>query len=122
MSAETTFPGLLQDFFCRRLVAERGASACTVAGYRDAFELLLRFAERRTCRPPSSLTLADLLAVVLPRDHPAAAERDRRSAGWRDASAAGHVPPPRVAGVLRSHERFSDCNSMSHHTDSVEPA
>ena len=65
MSAETTFPGLLQDFFCRRLVAERGASACTVASYRDAFELLLRFAERRTRRPPSSLTLADLDAPMV---------------------------------------------------------
>jgi site-specific recombinase XerD len=65
MSAKTTFPALLQDFFCRRLVAERGASACTVASYRDAFELLLRFAERRTRRPPSSLTLADLDAPMV---------------------------------------------------------
>ena len=60
MSAEPTFPGLLQDFFCRRLVAERGASTCTVASYRDTFELLLRFAERRTSRSPSALALADL--------------------------------------------------------------
>lgn len=65
MSAETTFPGLLQDFFCRRLVAERGASARTVESYRDAFELLLRFVEKRTNRPPSSLALADLDAPVV---------------------------------------------------------
>lgn len=65
MSAKTTFPGLLQDFFCRRLVAERGASLHTVASYRDTFELLLRFAQRRTRRPPSSLTLADLDAAMV---------------------------------------------------------
>ena len=34
------FPRLLQDFFQRRMVAERGASAHTIASYRDSFELL----------------------------------------------------------------------------------
>jgi len=56
---------LLQDFFHRRLVAERGASARTIASYRDAFELLLRFVEKRTGRPPSSLALADLDAPTV---------------------------------------------------------
>jgi site-specific recombinase XerC len=65
MSAQTTFPSILQDFFYRRLVAERGASARTVASYRDAFELLLRFAERRTCRPPSALTFEDVDAPMV---------------------------------------------------------
>jgi integrase/recombinase XerD len=60
MNAESTFPALLQDFFCRRLVAERRASACTVASYRDTFQLLLQFAEKRTGRSPSALTMADL--------------------------------------------------------------
>jgi hypothetical protein len=32
-----TFPALLQDFFQRRLVTERGASAHTIASYRDTF-------------------------------------------------------------------------------------
>jgi integrase/recombinase XerD len=57
---EIAFPALLQDFFLQRLVAQREASAQTVASYRDAFELLLGFAERRTGRPPSALTLRDL--------------------------------------------------------------
>lgn len=65
MSGKNTFPGLLQDFFCRRLVAERGASACTVASYRDAFELLLRFVQGRIHRPAASLTLADLDAPMV---------------------------------------------------------
>jgi site-specific recombinase XerD len=59
------FPALLQDFFIRRLIAERGASAHTVASYRDTFELFLRYAERRTGRTPSALTLEDLDAPVV---------------------------------------------------------
>ncbi len=58
MKAPTiSFPTLLQDFFHRRLFAERGASAQTIASYRDTFELLLRFAQRQTRRPPSALAL-----------------------------------------------------------------
>jgi len=54
------FPVLLQDFFLKRLITQRGASKETIASYRDAFELLLRFAEQRTERPASTLTLNDL--------------------------------------------------------------
>ena len=60
-----TFPALLQDFFQRRLVAERGASARTIASYRDTFELLLRFAEQRTGRPPTALATEDLDAPLI---------------------------------------------------------
>jgi site-specific recombinase XerD len=55
-----TFPTLVQDFFQRRLVAERGVSAHTLASYRDTFTLLLRDIEHRTGKPPTSLTLEDL--------------------------------------------------------------
>jgi len=48
-----------------RLLAQRGASARTIASYRDAFELLLRFVEKGTGRPPSALTLADLDAPTV---------------------------------------------------------
>ncbi len=58
--AQIAFPALLQDFFVKRLAEQRGASARTIASYRDAFEILLRFAEKRTRRPPSQLTLQDL--------------------------------------------------------------
>jgi integrase/recombinase XerD len=60
-----TFPALLQDFFRRRLVAERGASAHTIASYRDTFELLLRYAEKHSGRTPSALNLQDLDAPVV---------------------------------------------------------
>ena len=64
-TSEMAFPALLQDFFQRRLVSERGASTHTIASYRDTFELLLHFAEQRTGRTPSALTLADLDAPMV---------------------------------------------------------
>lgn len=59
------FPQLLQDFFLRRLVAQRGASVRTVEAYRDAFELLLGFIEQRIGKPPSALCLTDLDAPLV---------------------------------------------------------
>ena len=58
------FPQLVQDFFLRRLVAQRGASARTIEAYRDSFELL-RFAEDRTGKPPSAMCMADLDAPLV---------------------------------------------------------
>ncbi|MAG57041.1 MAG: integrase [Planctomycetes bacterium] len=59
------FPALLQSFFQRRLVAERGVSAHTIASYRDTFELLLHYVEKRTSRTSSALTLEDLDAPTI---------------------------------------------------------
>jgi integrase/recombinase XerD len=59
------FDQLVQDFFVRRLINERGASARTVESYRDAFELLFGFIEKRLGRPPSKLTIADLDAPLV---------------------------------------------------------
>ena len=59
------FPVLLQDFFLRRLIEQRGASARTIESYRDAFELLLGFVEQRTGKQPSALSMADLDAPVV---------------------------------------------------------
>ncbi|MDP7692234.1 MAG: site-specific integrase [Vicinamibacterales bacterium] len=64
-TAETSFAILLQDFFCRRLISERGASAHTVASYRDTFELLLRFVARRLGRSPTALAIEDLDAPLM---------------------------------------------------------
>lgn len=59
------FPTLVQDFFQRRLVAERGVSAHTLASYRDTFTLFLRDAEQRTGKTPTALTLEDLSAPII---------------------------------------------------------
>ena len=59
------FASLLQDFFCKRLIAERNVSGQTVASYRDTFRLLLKYAEQRMKKAPEALTLADLDAPVI---------------------------------------------------------
>jgi site-specific recombinase XerD len=56
---------LLEAFFTQRLIGQRHASPHTVASYRDAWCLLLRFAHARTGRPPDQLTLEDLDAGLI---------------------------------------------------------
>jgi integrase/recombinase XerD len=60
MIVSNTFPALLQAFFTDRLLRQWRASPHTVASYRDAFRLLLRFAEDNLGREPSALSLEDL--------------------------------------------------------------
>jgi site-specific recombinase XerD len=61
----STFPALLQGFFTDRLLQQRRASAHTVAGYRDTFRLLLRFAAERLRKPPTKLEVSDLDASFI---------------------------------------------------------
>jgi len=61
----TSLAPLLEAFFTERLIGQRGASRHTVAAYRDAFCLLLRFAQRQTGRAPHQLTLEDLDAALI---------------------------------------------------------
>lgn len=56
---------LLQTFFTDRLLAQRHASPHTVAGYRDCFRLLLRFAGQRLHKLPSNLAIEDLDAPFI---------------------------------------------------------
>lgn len=55
-----SFPSLLQRFFTDRLLAQLGASPHTVAGYRDAFRLLLRFAAQHFGRTPCELRIEEI--------------------------------------------------------------
>jgi site-specific recombinase XerD len=55
----------LEAFFTERLIGQRQASPNTVAAYRDAWRLLLRFVQARTGKEPSQLDLADLDASVV---------------------------------------------------------
>lgn len=64
-AAQIGFPELVQDFFLRRLIAQRGASMRTVEAYRDAFELLLGFAQTHAGKKPHAMTLADLDAPLV---------------------------------------------------------
>jgi site-specific recombinase XerD len=56
----TCFPSLLQSFFTDHLLRQRQASPHTVAGYRDSFRLLLKFAQERLYKSPSQLRIEDL--------------------------------------------------------------
>jgi integrase/recombinase XerD len=56
---------LLEAFFTERLIGQREASRHTIAAYRDAFCLLLRFAQQRTGRAPHQLALEDLDAGLI---------------------------------------------------------
>jgi site-specific recombinase XerD len=60
MTVANPFPALLQAFFIDRLLGQRGASSHTIASYRDAFRLLLRFAAEKLDKGPSALCLDDL--------------------------------------------------------------
>jgi integrase/recombinase XerD len=71
-----SFPALLQSFFTQRMLEQRCSSGHTIAGYRDAFRLLLRFAAEQLDKAPSNLLLEDLGASFIGQflDH---LERDR---------------------------------------------
>lgn len=64
-ASRSTLPALVQRFFTERLVGQMQASPHTVAAYRDAFRLLLRFASARRRRPPTSLRVEDLDADLV---------------------------------------------------------
>jgi integrase/recombinase XerD len=56
---------ILQGFFTDRLARQKKASPNTVAAYRDTCRLLLSFAQDKTGRAPSRLSIADLDAALI---------------------------------------------------------
>ncbi len=65
MKPTTGLSALIERFFTERLMRQRRVSPHTIASYRDAFRLLLRFAEARTHRFPSDLDMCDLDAPLI---------------------------------------------------------
>lgn len=65
MNTATHFPRLLETFFLDRLLRQRQASPHTIAAYRDAFCLLLQFAQRHLHKSPATLALEDLDAPFI---------------------------------------------------------
>jgi site-specific recombinase XerD len=55
----------VEAFFSERLQTQRRASPHTISAYRDAFRLLLRFAEKHLRKAPSALLLADVDARLV---------------------------------------------------------
>jgi integrase/recombinase XerD len=64
MSA-AALPALIQRFFTDRLCVQMEASRHTVAGYRDTFRLLLRYASARHGKPPVRLMIEDIDADLV---------------------------------------------------------
>jgi site-specific recombinase XerD len=56
---------LLQRFFTGRLIGQRQASPHTISSYRDTFRMLLKFAQQRLDKPPSSLMFEDIAAPLI---------------------------------------------------------
>jgi len=54
-----TFQSLLQNFFTDHLLRQRQASPHTIAGYRDTFRLLFRFATDQLGKAPSTVNTED---------------------------------------------------------------
>ena len=65
MTGQPTFAPLLEGFLTQRLMRQRRASAHTIASYRDAFGLLLRFVHERLRKAPSALMLEDIDAPLV---------------------------------------------------------
>lgn len=61
----TDLAPILQGFFTDRLALQKKASPNTVAAYRDTCRLLLSFAQAKTGKAPSRLSLADLDATLV---------------------------------------------------------
>src|SRR5437764_497169 len=103
MSSDTNFSGLVQAFFTDRLLRQRRARPNTVAGYRDTFRLLLRFAKQRLGKAPSNLSLTD-----------------------RDAPFVGdfldHLEKARGNGARSRNTRLAAIHSFFHYLSFQEPA
>jgi len=56
---------LLRGFFYDRLITQRNATERTVASYRDAFRIFLRFAEERLGKIPTALAIEDVDAPLV---------------------------------------------------------
>ena len=55
-----SFAALVQAYFAEHLTQHRALSPQTIAAYRDAFMLFLRFSESRLGKAPTAMTLADI--------------------------------------------------------------
>lgn len=104
----TQFAPLLEAYFTDRLTRQRDASPHTIASYRDAFCLLLRFVNEETGKAPSQLDLGDLDASVIGAflDHlertrgSSAATRNVRLAALRSFYAYAALSCPEHANLI----------------------
>ncbi len=65
ITAEPSFPVLLQQFFTQRLMQQKKVSPHTLCSYRDTFKLLLRFATKKLHTTPERLTFEQIDAPLV---------------------------------------------------------
>lgn len=99
----TPLAPLLEAFFSDRLLQQRRASPHTVAAYRDAFRLLLAFAEEHLGKAPSDLLLAELDAPLI-------------------AAFLGHLEKERGNGIRTRNARLAAIHSFFRFAAVREPA
>ena len=98
----------LEAYFTERLVHQRQASPNTIAAYRDAWRLLLVFAQQRTGTEPCRLDLADLdvpliavfLAHLETERHNSVRTRNARLAAIRSFFRFAALRHPEHAAVI----------------------
>ena len=99
----TCLAPLLEAFFSDRLLRQRRASPHTIAAYRDAFRLLLAFAEKHLRKAPSDLLLANLDAPFI-------------------AAFLDHLETERANGVRTRNARLAAIHSFFRFAAVREPA
>ncbi|NAZ17930.1 tyrosine-type recombinase/integrase [Glutamicibacter soli] len=98
-----SFPALLQAFFTDKLIAERQASANTLAAYRDTFVLLLRYLDEVEGHRPETITFEICNARVI-------------------ASFLNHLETERGNSVSTRNARLAAIRSFYRYASYREPA
>jgi len=94
-----SFQSLLQGFFTERLLRQRQASPHTIAGYRDTFRLLLRFAADQLGKAPSLLKTEDFAPAFVGRFLEHLEQRRQQQSDSQCASGRDSL----VLSVCRAH-------------------
>lgn len=105
----TALAPVLEAFFTDRLMAQTHASGHTVAAYRDAFRLLLAFANERLGIEPCRLELGDLDATLIgaflvhleTERHNTVSTRNARMAAIRSFYRYASFHHPEHAGLIQ---------------------
>lgn len=98
----------LEAYFTERLIGQRHASANTVAAYRDAWRLLLRFAQNKVAKEPAELDIGDLDVELISgfldhletEQHNSARTRNARLAAIRSFFRYAALRHPEHAGLI----------------------
>ena len=109
-----SLPALVQAFFTDRLLRQRRASPHTVAGYRDTFRLLLRFALEQLGKTPTELEVEDLARRIreIPSEIAALGNAARQLSIEGRAGADPRLDAETVYRALGLDDLYDACNAM----------